>query len=165
MALIKTGQDSTRRCASSRPSPPSTMRASGHGRTDHRRLRRPVDGKTIGILGLAFKPNTDDMREAPSLAIIEALHAAGARVKAYDPQSMEQARPLLPDVDFCDDAYVCAERRGGARHRHGMGRVPRLDLARIKSLLVRPVVVDLRNIYRPDDMRRRGFTYISVGRA
>ena len=124
-----------------------------------------VAGKTIAILGLAFKPNTDDMREAPSLDIVAALQVAGAHVKAHDPQSMEQARPLMPGVEFCSDAYLCA---GGA---HALVIVTEweafraLDLVRIKNLLAEPVVVDLRNIYRPEEMRRRGFTYVSVGRA
>jgi UDPglucose 6-dehydrogenase len=123
-----------------------------------------VAGKTIAILGLAFKPNTDDMRAAPALDIVAALQAAGAHVKAHDPQSMEQARPLMAGVEFCSDAYLCA---GGAQALVIVTEweaFRALDLARIKTLLAEPVVVDLRNIYRPEDMRRRGFTYVSVGR-
>ena len=83
-----------------------------------------VRGKTIAVLGLTFKPNTDDMREAPSLDVITALQDAGARVRAYDPEGMDAAKALLPEVDYASDAYDCAERCRCARHRDGMGRVP-----------------------------------------
>ena len=124
-----------------------------------------VAGKTIAILGLAFKPNTDDMRAAPSLDIIAALQAAGARIKAYDPQSMEQARGLMPDVEFCPDAYLCATGAQALVIVTEWEAFRALDLGRIKSVLAEPVIIDLRNIYRPEDMRRRGFIYVSVGRA
>ena len=123
-----------------------------------------VAGKTIAILGLAFKPNTDDMRAAPALDIIAALQAAGARVKAHDPQSMEQARPLMAGVEFCSDAYLCASGAQALVIVTEWEAFRALDLERIKTLVAEPVVVDLRNIYRPEDMRRRGFTYVSVGR-
>ncbi len=123
-----------------------------------------VVGKTIAVLGLAFKPNTDDMREAPSLAIINGLEAIGARVKAYDPESMAQARPLLPKVEFSPDAYHCAEGAHALVIVTEWDEFRALDLVRIKSTLAAPVIVDLRNIYRPDEMRRMGFTYSSVGR-
>jgi UDPglucose 6-dehydrogenase len=123
-----------------------------------------VAGKTVALLGLAFKPNTDDMRDAPSLDLAAGLVAAGARVKAYDPESMAQARPLMPAVDFQDDAYACAEGADALVIVTEWDAFRALDLARIKAALKSPVVVDLRNIYRPDDMRRRGFTYTSVGR-
>jgi UDPglucose 6-dehydrogenase len=124
-----------------------------------------VAGKTIAILGLAFKPNTDDMRAAPSLDIVAVLQAAGARVKAHDPQSMDQARAIMPDVEFCSDAYLCAAGAQALVIVTEWEAFRALDLTRIKSLLAEPVVVDLRNIYRPEDMRRRGFVYVSVGRA
>ena len=124
-----------------------------------------VAGKTIGVLGLAFKPNTDDMRDAPSLPLVKALEAAGARVRAYDPESMRQARLLMPQVTFCDSAYACAEGASALVIVTEWNAFRALDLKRIKAALAAPVVVDLRNIYRPDDMRRRGFDYVSVGRA
>jgi UDPglucose 6-dehydrogenase len=123
-----------------------------------------VAGKTIALLGLAFKPNTDDMRESPSIPIVAALEKAGARVKAHDPQSMGEARRIMPKVDLCEDPYECLN---GA---HAMVIVTEweafraLDLDRVKAALAAPVVVDLRNIYRPEELRRRGFTYSSIGR-
>ncbi len=121
-------------------------------------------GKTVAILGLAFKANTDDMRGAPSLAIVGALQAAGARVKAFDPASMEQAKPLLPGLDYCEDAYSCA---AGADILAILTEWPEfrgLDLARLKAAMATPVLVDLRNILDPATVRRAGFTYSSVGR-
>ena len=123
-----------------------------------------VVGKTIAVLGLAFKPNTDDMREAPSLDIVAALEAIGARVRAYDPESMEQARPMMPKVEFAADAYLCAKDAQALVIVTEWDEFRALDLDRIKAALAEPVVVDLRNIYRPDDMRRRGFAYSSIGR-
>ncbi|HWG04409.1 MAG TPA: UDP-glucose/GDP-mannose dehydrogenase family protein [Beijerinckiaceae bacterium] len=123
-----------------------------------------VAGKTIGLLGLSFKPNTDDMRDAPSLDLVVGLAAAGAKIRAHDPQAMEQARPLLPGVEFCADPYLCAEGAAALVIVTEWEAFRALDLARVKKLLRDPVVVDLRNIYRPNDMRRRGFAYSSVGR-
>ena len=123
-----------------------------------------VAGRTISLLGLAFKPNTDDMREAPSLAIVEALQQAGATVKAHDPESMAQARPLLPGVTFCEDPYECATGADALVIVTEWDQFRALDFDRVKDALAVPVVVDLRNIYRPEDMRRRGFHYVSVGR-
>ena len=123
-----------------------------------------VAGRTVAVLGLAFKANTDDMRGAPSIAIVEALLAAGARVKAYDPASMAQARTLLPNITFCDNAYDCAEGADVLAVLTEWDEFRALDLAKLKQSLNSPIVVDLRNIYRPEDMRRRGFQYSSVGR-
>jgi UDPglucose 6-dehydrogenase len=123
-----------------------------------------VRGKTIAVLGLTFKPNTDDMRDAPAIAVIAALQDAGARVRAYDPEGMGPARSVLMDVEYAHDAYACA------RDAHALVIVTEwdlfraLDLGRLKAAMAAPVVVDLRNIYRPDEMVRRGFTYVSVGR-
>ena len=124
-----------------------------------------VRGKTIALLGLAFKPNTDDMREAPSLAIVDALEGAGALVRAFDPRAMAQARPLLPNVTFCEDVYACAKGAAALVIVTEWDAFRALDLDRIKSELASPTVVDMRNIYRPEDMRRRGFAYVSIGRA
>jgi UDPglucose 6-dehydrogenase len=120
-------------------------------------------GKTIGVLGLTFKPNTDDMRDAPSLDIVPALQAAGARVQAFDPEGHE-ARQMLAGVDFKDDPYAVAEGADALVIITEWDQFRALDLDRIKLLMNRPVLVDLRNIYKSDDMRARGFTYTSVGR-
>ena len=124
-----------------------------------------VAGKTIALLGLAFKPNTDDMRDAPSIDIVAALEAAGAHVAAYDPESMEQARPLMDKVTFCTDPYECVEGAQALVIVTEWDAFRALDMKRVKAALAAPVVVDLRNIYRPEEMRRLGFTYVSVGRA
>jgi UDPglucose 6-dehydrogenase len=123
-----------------------------------------VTGKTVAVLGLAFKPNTDDMRDAPSLVILPALQSLGAGVRAFDPESMDQARPLLADVTFCEDAYECARGAHALVILTEWDAFRALDLARIKTLLAAPVIVDLRNIYNPDDVRKRGFAYTGVGR-
>ncbi len=123
-----------------------------------------VSGKTIALLGLTFKPNTDDMREAPSLAIVAALEAAGATVRAYDPEGMEHARALMPNVVYCADAYECCEGADALAIVTEWDAFRALDLDRIKRMLKTATIVDLRNIYRADDMRRRGFSYTSVGR-
>ncbi|MBY0227542.1 MAG: UDP-glucose/GDP-mannose dehydrogenase family protein [Hyphomicrobium sp.] len=123
-----------------------------------------VRGKTIAVLGLTFKPNTDDMRDAPSLAIIRYLQDNGAVVKAYDPKGIGQAKPELPDVTYTVDAYSCIDGADALCLVTEWEQFRALDLDRIKSLLKAPIIVDLRNIYKPEDMRRRGFTYYSIGR-
>jgi UDPglucose 6-dehydrogenase len=123
-----------------------------------------VKGKTIGVLGLAFKPNTDDMRDAPSLDIIPALQAAGARVKAYDPESMHEAGKMLTEVDFCDGPYHAVDGADALVLITEWDQFRALDFDRVKKLLKTPTVVDLRNVYQPADMKRRGFNYVSVGR-
>jgi UDPglucose 6-dehydrogenase len=120
-------------------------------------------GKTIGVLGLTFKPNTDDMRDAPSLDIVPALQARGAKVQAFDPEGHE-ARQMLPDVDFKDDPYGAAEGADVLVLITEWDQFRALDLDRIKLLMNKPVMVDLRNVYKPDDMKARGFAYTSVGR-
>ena len=123
-----------------------------------------VKGKTIGVLGLAFKPNTDDMRDAPSLDIIPTLQAAGARVKAYDPESMHEAGKLMQDVDFCDGPYHAVDGADVMVLITEWDQFRALDMDRVKKLLKTPTVVDLRNVYQPADMKRRGFNYVSIGR-
>jgi UDPglucose 6-dehydrogenase len=120
-------------------------------------------GKTVGVLGLTFKPNTDDMRDAPSLDIVPALQAAGATVQAFDPEGHE-AKAMLPGVVFKDDPYAAAEGCDALVIITEWDQFRALDLDRIKLLMNKPVLVDLRNIYKPDDMRARGFAYTSVGR-
>ena len=124
-----------------------------------------VEGKKIALLGLAFKPNTDDMRDAPSIDIVEALEAAGASISAYDPESMEQARPIMGNVAFCNDPYQCVAGAQALVIVTEWDAFRALDMKRVKAALAQPVVIDLRNIYRPEEMRRLGFTYASVGRA
>jgi UDPglucose 6-dehydrogenase len=123
-----------------------------------------IRGRTIAVLGLTFKADTDDMRESPAVAIITALQDAGAKVRAYDPQGMEHARSILNGVDYADDAYACVEGADALAVMTEWGEFRALDLARIRSLLKRPVLIDLRNIYRPEEMQKLGFTYVSVGR-
>jgi UDPglucose 6-dehydrogenase len=121
-------------------------------------------GKTIAVLGLTFKPNTDDMREAPSIPLITALQDLGAKVRAYDPTGMEQAKPLLSNVAFCKDAYDCAKGASALVIVTEWEQFRALDFARLKQTMERPVLVDLRNIYRPEEVTRCGFSYESVGR-
>ena len=123
-----------------------------------------VAGKTLAVLGLTFKPNTDDMREAPSLVIVPALQAAGASVRVFDPEGMDEARKQLENLIWCDSAY---ETMGGADALVILtewNAFRALDLARCRQLLSQPLIVDLRNIYEPGEMARAGFDYHSVGR-
>jgi UDPglucose 6-dehydrogenase len=122
-------------------------------------------GKTIAVLGLTFKPNTDDMREAPSIPLITALQDMGAKVRAYDPTGVEQAKPLLSNVAFCKDTYDCAQGASALVIVTEWEQFRALDFARLKKVMERPVLVDLRNIYRPEEVVRHGFVYESVGRA
>ncbi len=123
-----------------------------------------LNGKTVAVLGLTFKPNTDDMRDAPSLVIVPMLEAKGARIRAYDPEGAREARKLL-DIEMCKDAYEALAGADGVVILTEWNEFRALDLARVKSLLARPLMVDLRNIYRPSQMAEAGFTYVSVGRA
>ncbi len=123
-----------------------------------------VEGKTIGILGVTFKPNTDDMRDAPSLDIIPALQAAGATVRAYDPEGMEEAAEMLKGVTWCDEPYAAMEGADALAVVTEWNLFRALDFDRMKELLARPVVVDLRNIYDPRQMADAGFTYSCIGR-
>jgi UDPglucose 6-dehydrogenase len=123
-----------------------------------------VEGKIVAVLGLAFKPNTDDMREAPSLVLIPALLAAGAVVRAHDPQSIDQAKSLLSGVTFSAGSYEAVEGADALVIVTEWDAYRALDLDRIKQSMKSPVVVDLRNIYRPDEMAAKGFRYWSVGR-
>lgn len=121
-------------------------------------------GKTVGLLGVTFKPNTDDMRDAPSLAIVQALQDAGVRVQAYDPEGMEAAKPLMPNVDFRDDPYAVAQGADALALVTEWDAFRALDLGRLAGLMNAPVLVDLRNVYQPEDVRRAGFAYSSIGR-
>ena len=121
-------------------------------------------GKKAALLGLTFKPNTDDMRDSPSIAIAQTLSDAGVDVAAYDPEGMDQARPLMPDVTMCDDPYAAIKDADVIAIVTEWDAFRALDLSRVKELANAPVLVDLRNIYTPDDVRNAGFTYVSIGR-
>ena len=123
-----------------------------------------VDGKTIAVLGVTFKPNTDDMRDSPSLDIIPALQKAGATVRAFDPQGREEAEKMLDGVEWCDDAYAPVENADCLAIVTEWNEFRALDLKRVKGLMNKAVMVDLRNIYKPQEMRAAGFDYYSIGR-
>lgn len=124
-----------------------------------------VHGKTIALLGLAFKPNTDDMRDAPSLAIIQTLQDKGANVIAYDPEARTQAEQIFHNITFADDPYHCIQGADALVIITEWEMFRALDLKRIKTLLRQPAIIDLRNIYRPEEMKELGFDYTSIGRS
>ena len=163
LALLKTSQDS---------GAPARIVETVVGVNDARKTRMAdkilrafggVNGKTVAVLGLTFKPNTDDMRDAPSLVILPILQKAGARIRAYDPEGMAEAKKLL-DIELCGDAYEAISGADGVVILTEWNEFRALDLVRLKSLLTQPLMVDLRNIYRPAHMAEAGFTYVSVGR-
>ncbi len=121
-------------------------------------------GKTIGILGLSFKPNTDDIRESSSMVIIGDLLAMGAKVKAFDPAAIDEAKAVLPEVEYGRDPYDVAKGSDALVLATEWNQFRRLDLQRIKTLLKTPIFIDLRNVYDPDQMKRLGFNYCGVGR-
>ncbi len=123
-----------------------------------------VEGKTIGVLGLSFKPETDDMRDAPAVDILRSLLGRGARVRAYDPAAMQNAARLLPEVTMCQNEYDACEGADALVIVTEWNQFRMLDLDRVKSLLRQPLVVDLRNVYEPEPMRGAGFKYVCVGR-
>jgi UDPglucose 6-dehydrogenase len=124
-----------------------------------------VRGKTVAVLGLTFKPNTDDTRDSPAIPLITALHDLGAGVRGYDPAGMEQAKPHLPEVHYCQSAYSAAEGADAVVIATEWEQFRALDLARLKGAMRQPIIVDLRNIYRAEEMRRAAFRYIPIGRA
>ncbi len=124
-----------------------------------------VRGKTLAVLGLTFKPNTDDMRDSPSLVIVPALQRAGAEIRAFDPEGMTEAAKSMRNVAFCDNAYDAMTGADAVVIVTEWNEFRALDLARVKTLLRAPTVIDLRNIYKPEDMSAAGFYYVSVGRA
>ncbi|NQY96448.1 MAG: UDP-glucose/GDP-mannose dehydrogenase family protein [Henriciella sp.] len=123
-----------------------------------------VSGKTIGVLGLAFKQNTDDMRDAPSLDIVPALIEAGATIRAFDPEAMEEAEKLMDGLNYAENAYEAVDGADAMIILTEWDQFRALDLERIKASLKSDIVVDLRNIYSPEDMAKRGFEYTSIGR-
>jgi UDPglucose 6-dehydrogenase len=129
-----------------------------------RRLLNNVRGKTIAILGLAFKPDTDDMRDAPAIMIIELLQKDGAKIKAYDPQAMKNAMKLLPDIEFCKDPYSAAEDSDLVVIVTEWNEFKEMNLKKLKEIVRNPNIIDARNIYDPQEIKKAGFKYIGVGR-
>jgi UDPglucose 6-dehydrogenase len=123
-----------------------------------------IRGKRIGVLGLTFKPNTDDMRDAPSLVLIAGLRDFGAKVCAYDPEGMSNAREMLDGIDYAEDPYACAKGADALVIVTEWDAFRALDLERIKRAMAALVLIDLRNIYDPKEISRHGFNYVSVGR-
>jgi UDPglucose 6-dehydrogenase len=166
LALIKTAQDH------GTPSRIVEMVASVNDQRKRAMARKvvaacggSVRGKTIAVLGLTFKPNTDDMRDAPSLAIVTALQDGGATIRAFDPEGMEQAKTMLPaGVTYCADTYECVTGADAAVIVTEWNIFRALDFDRVKAAMVAPVLVDLRNVYRAEQVRAKGFTYFDIGR-
>jgi len=129
-----------------------------------RNLVGPLQGKTIAVLGLAFKPDTDDMREAPAIGIIRDLLADGASVRAYDPVAKQEAMKILPEIAYADDEYAAVKGADALVFVTEWNQFRALDMTRIRDLMTTPRIADLRNIYEPEDMRELGFEYIGVGR-
>jgi len=123
-----------------------------------------VKGKTIGVLGLAFKPNTDDMRFAPSIDIITELQKEGAKIKAYDPKAMEKSKDILNGIVYCTNPYDAAKDADALVIITEWSEFRKLDLKKIKSIMKHPLIIDGRNIYNPEDIKKEGFAYISIGR-
>jgi UDPglucose 6-dehydrogenase len=124
-----------------------------------------VKNWTIAVLGLAFKPNTDDMRDAPSIAITQVLKDAGARIRAYDPKAMDNARGVIEGIEYASSVYSCLDRADAMVLVTEWDMFRALDITNIKRLLKQPIVVDLRNVYRPEEMQQAGITYFGIGRA
>ncbi|HEX7752318.1 MAG TPA: UDP-glucose/GDP-mannose dehydrogenase family protein [Novosphingobium sp.] len=167
LALLKTAEDydsPTRIVEAVVKVNDSRKRAMGRKVVDALGGVEAARGKKAALLGLTFKPNTDDMRDSPAIAVAQTLMDAGVAVAAYDPEGMEQARPLLPDVTMCANAYEAIEGADAVVIVTEWDAFRALDLKRVKELANAPVMVDLRNVYKPEDMRSAGFTYVSVGR-
>ena len=165
LALVKTGQDydSPLRLVEATVEV-NDRRKRAMGRKVIAAAGGNVRGKTVGILGLTFKPNTDDMRDAPSIAIIQALQDAGAKIRAYDPEGIEMSRAVLENIHYAQDAYDVAVGSDVLVLVTEWNAFRSLDLGRIKSAMNEPILVDLRNVYRQKEVEAAGFTYHSVGR-
>src|SRR5450631_4487157 len=166
VALIKTGQDhgSPLRIVET-VAAVNDARKRAMARKVASALGGELRGKTIAVLGLTFKPNTDDMRDAPSIPLITALQDMGAKVRVFDPVGMEQAKAHLNSVIYTENSYACAENADALVIVTEWEQFRALDFARLKKVMERPVLVDLRNVYRPEEVARHGFVYESVGRA
>ncbi|MGE3149030.1 MAG: UDP-glucose/GDP-mannose dehydrogenase family protein [Pseudorhodoplanes sp.] len=166
LALVKTGQDNE---APLRIVETVAAVNDNRKRAMARKVASALGGnlrdRTIAILGLTFKPNTDDMREAPSIPLITALQDQGAKVRAYDPVGVEQARKMLSDVTYCDGPYECAEHADALVIVTEWEQFRALDFERLRDVMARPVIVDLRNIYKPEEVEKSGFQYSGIGRA
>ncbi|HEY5593989.1 MAG TPA: UDP binding domain-containing protein, partial [Nitrospiria bacterium] len=123
-----------------------------------------LEGKTLAVLGLAFKPNTDDIRDSPAIEIIQALMKSGAKIRTYDPAAMAEARKILKDVTYCNDAYDAVRDADAAVLLTEWNEFRNLDLDRLRQSLRQPIFIDLRNVYDAQRMNRAGFRYIGVGR-
>jgi UDPglucose 6-dehydrogenase len=123
-----------------------------------------LNGKQIGVLGLSFKPETDDMRESPAIDIIEELTKRGAKICAFDPVAMEEAKHCLKGIEYAEDEYEAIQNADALIIITEWNQFRALDMDRVKSLLKAPKIADLRNIYEPQDMKERGFEYVGVGR-
>ena len=168
LALLKTAEDydsPTRIVEAVVKVNDSRKRAMGRKVVDALGGIEAARGKKAALLGLTFKPNTDDMRDSPAIAVAQTLMDAGVMVAAYDPEGMEQARPLLPEVTMCDNPYAAIEGADVVVIVTEWDAFRALDFKRVKELANAPVLVDLRNIYTSEDMRAAGFTYVSVGRS
>ncbi len=168
LALLKTAEDydsPTRIVEAVVKTNESRKRAMGRKVLDALGGAEEARGKKVAMLGLTFKPNTDDMRDSPAIAIAQTLGDAGVKVAAYDPEGMEIAKPLMPEVVMCDDPYAAIEGADVVAIVTEWDAFRALDLNRVKELARAPVLVDLRNIYSPDDVRAAGFSYSSIGRA
>src|SRR5471032_2336692 len=165
LALIKTGQDfeALLRIVEA-VSAVNETRKRAMARKVTAALGSNLRGKTVAVLGLTFKPNTDDMRDAPSIPLITALHDLGATVRAYDPVGMEQAKKMLPELTYCEDEYECATGAEALVNCTEWEQFRALDFKRLKTVMAMPVLIDLRNIYLPEEVARHGFSYESVGR-
>jgi UDPglucose 6-dehydrogenase len=128
------------------------------------KLLPDASGKIVAVLGLSFKPETDDMREAPSVDIVRSLAGRGAHVRAYDPVAAEAARTLLPEIEYASDEYAAVEGADLLVFVTEWNQFRALDMERVRGLMRTPRIADLRNIYEPEDMRRLGFEYVGVGR-
>jgi len=124
-----------------------------------------LHGRTLAVLGLSFKPNTDDVRDSPAIEVIVRLQDRGAKIRCYDPEAMANARSLLKDTVFCLDAYDCANGADALVLATEWNEFRMLDLGRIREALSEPVLVDMRNVYDPDEMQAQGFRYSGVGRS
>ncbi|MXO84598.1 nucleotide sugar dehydrogenase [Altererythrobacter aurantiacus] len=168
LALLKTAEDydsPTRLVEAVVQVNESRKRAMGRKVVDALGGASEARGKTVAMLGLTFKPNTDDMRDSPAIAVAQTLIDAGVKVRAYDPEGMEAAAPLMPEVEMAEGTYEAIDGADAVVIVTEWDVFRALDIKRIKSLLTAPVVVDLRNIYKPDEMRELGIEYTSVGRA
>lgn len=165
LALVKTGQDfDTPLRLVETTVEINDRRKRAMGRKIITAMGGNVRGKIIGILGLTFKPNTDDMRDAPSIAIIQALQDAGARIRAFDPEGMAMAKQAIQDIDYAENAYDAAVDADGLVLVTEWNAFRSLDLVRLKSVMRTPLFVDLRNVYRQKDLELAGFSYHSIGR-